>query len=81
MASNNIHIHLDGSPFLTPERFADLSGIPLKAVQKRIQRGEFPVESFNLEDSATSRAKKYINMVKLAEMAASSPFVHPRLSR
>jgi len=49
------------------------------AVKKRIERGELPVDSFNLEDSATARATKYINMIKLAEMAASSSFDHPRL--
>jgi len=79
MASNNIHIHLDGSPYWTAERFAAHSGMTVGAVKKRIERGELPVDSFNLEDSATARATKYINMIKLAEMAASSSFDHPRL--
>ena len=79
MASNNIHIHLDGSPFWTAEKFAAESGMSVGSVKKRMERGEFPVESFNLHDSATGRATKYINMIKLAQMAASSSYYHPRL--
>ena len=79
MAGNNIHIHLDGSPYWTVEKFAAESGIKEAAVQKRVERGELPADSFNCKDSATGRATKYINMIKLAQMAASSSYDHPRL--
>lgn len=80
MPTPHIHIHID-SPYLTVEEFANRSGIPLRTVKKRILDGELPADSLALvRDKASGCSRKYVNMIKLNEMAASSPFVHPRLN-
>ena len=68
------------TPYLTPKQYAELSGTPLRTVNKRIQSGELPADSFSLDPDKVDHSVKYINMVKLYEMAAMSPFVHPRLN-
>lgn len=73
-----LHITID-TPYLTPEVYASRSGTPLRTVQKRIQTGELPADSFVLDPDKAAAGTKYVNMIKLIEMAASSSFVHPRL--
>lgn len=76
MVTINITI---ASPYLTPEKYASITGDPIRTVNKRIQIGELPADSLVLEADKVKGSVKYINMIKLAEMAASSSFVHPRL--
>ncbi len=72
-----LNIVLD-SPYLTPEEYARRTGMPIRTVNKRIQEGEIPADSFTLHDEKVSGSIKYVNMVKLFEMASSSSFQHPR---
>lgn len=72
-----LHITLD-SPYLTPEEFARRTGASVRTVQKRIQEGELPADSLKLDTDKVSGSSKFVNMVKLYEMAAASPFKHPR---
>tara|TARA_R100001039_G_C1844150_1_gene104643 strand:+ start:1585 stop:1821 length:237 start_codon:yes stop_codon:yes gene_type:complete len=73
-----LNIVLD-SPYLSPEEFSRRTGTPIRTVQKRIQSGELPADSLTLDANKVGGSTKYINMVKLYQMAASSSFVHPRL--
>ena len=73
----HVHIHID-SPYITKERFSELSGMPLRTVQDRGLNGELPVESLDLKHASRKGASTYVNMVKLFQMAAASQFEHPR---
>lgn len=73
----HVHIHID-TPYVTKERFSELSGMPLRTVQERGLSGELPVESFNLDSASKRGASTYVNMLKLFQMASASKFEHPR---
>lgn len=68
------------TPIMTMERFSELSGIPLKTVKDKASnpKAELPTIKTNLLPNRNGA--KYINMVKLAEMAAADSFVHPMLN-
>lgn len=71
-----VHVHVD-SPMVTKERFAELTGMPIGTVNDKVLKGELPVIRLNL--GAAKRGAVYINMAKLAELAASAEFLHPGL--
>lgn len=73
----HVHIHID-TPYMTKERFAEVSGMPVRTVQDRGLNGELPVESLGLDSGNKRGATTYVNMVKLFQMAAASQFEHPR---
>lgn len=64
------------SPIMTLERFAEVSGIPLRTVEDKAAKGELPTLKTNL--MATRNGARYINVVKLYQMAAADSFEHPR---
>lgn len=77
MAPIHVHFHID-TPYMTKERFSEVSGIPVRTIQDRGQNGELPVESLGLDTGNKRGATTYVNMVKLLQMAAASQFEHPR---
>ena len=65
------------SPIVTVEEFARISGIPVRTVEGKIEKGEFPLLRTALDPD--KRSARYINMVKLAQMADAVEFLHPAL--
>jgi hypothetical protein len=61
------------APFVTAQKFAELTGMPLATVKNKIQRGEFPIREKNSKAGKTSRETPLINMIALTlEGAAKS---------
>lgn len=70
-----IHVHVD-VPFCTKTEFRARTGMSEGTLNDKISKGEIPVIKTNLHEAKAGAV--YVNLVKLAEMAASSPFEHPR---
>lgn len=69
-------IHID-SPLVTIEEFHNRSGIPISTIRKKVASGEFPTVDTRLDKDR--RSCVYINLLKLAELAHDSEYLHPGL--
>ena len=68
-------MHVD-VPFLTKAEFRARTGMSEGTLNDKISKGEIPIIKTNLHEAKAGAV--YVNLVKLAEMAASAPFEHPR---
>lgn len=64
-----ISITLKFGPWVTIERYADLSGLPLETVKKYVKKGELPVKKKPVSEKA-SRTRTLINMFDISAGAA-----------
>lgn len=70
-----IHVHVD-VPFCTKTEFRARTGMSEGTLNDKIAKGEIPTLKTNLHEAKAGAV--YINLIKLAEMAASASFDHPR---
>lgn len=70
-ASLNIPTH-NYSPLVTPEKYAELSGLSLNAVKSAIQEGRLPV----IHRANGRRGRSYINMKSIEEFASEQAKLH-----
>lgn len=60
------------SPLVTPEKYAELSGLSLNAVKSAIQEGRLPV----IHRANGRRGRSYINMKSIEEFAKEQAANH-----
>lgn len=67
-----ISITLNTAPYVTIERYAELSGLPAETIRKHIKNGLIPVKKKPVSNSnKASRTRTLINMIDITAGAAS----------
>lgn len=65
-----ISITLNTAPYVTIERYAELTGLPVETIRKHIKNGLIPVKKKPVSEKA-SRTRALINMVDISASAVS----------
>lgn len=65
-----ISITLNTAPYVTIERYAELTGLPVETVRKHIKNGLIPVKKKPVSEKA-SRTRTLINMIDISAGAVS----------
>lgn len=68
--NNAISISLKTAPFVTVNRYAELTGLPIDTVRKHIQNGLIPTKKKPISEKA-SRTRTMINMLEISAQAAT----------
>lgn len=68
--SHSISIALKTAPFVTVERYAELSGLPIDTVKTHIKNGLIPTKKKPVSEKA-SRTRTLINMFEVSALAAT----------
>lgn len=68
--SNAISIGLKTAPFVTIERYAELTGLPVETVKTHIKNGLIPTKKKPISEKS-SRTRTLINMFEISAVAAS----------
>ena len=68
--SNAISINLNTAPFVTVDRYAELTGLPVETVKTHIKNGLIPTKSKPVSEKS-SRTRTLINMFEISAVAAS----------
>lgn len=68
--NNPISITLNTAPYVTIERYAELSGLPAETIRKHIKNGLIPVKKKPVSEKV-SRTRTMINMIDISAGAAS----------
>lgn len=62
-----------GAPFVSPKKFAEITGQEIGAVNQQIKDDQLPVvvlpQSPRQKDPSSSRRKKFVNLTKLFAMS------------
>lgn len=70
--NNPISITLNTAPYVTIERYAELSGLPTETVRTHIKKGLIPVKKKPVSNSdKASRTRTLINMIDILASAVS----------
>lgn len=68
--NNAISISLKTAPFVTVDRYAELSGLPIETVKTHIKNGLIPVKKKQISEKS-SRSRTMINMFEISAQAAA----------
>lgn len=67
---NAISINLNTAPFVTVDRYSELTGLPVETVKKHIKNGLIPTKKKPVSEKS-SRTRTLINMFEISAVAAS----------
>lgn len=68
--NNAISIYLKTAPFVTVDRYAELTGLPIETVKTHIKNGLIPTKKKPISEKA-SRTRTMINMLEISAQAAT----------
>jgi hypothetical protein len=68
--SEPISITLKSGPFVTIERYAEISGLPVETIKKYVKTGRITVKKKAISEKS-SRTRTLINMFDISATAAS----------
>lgn len=63
---------------MTPEEYSKHTGIPVATIISKLNTGELP--RYDQRYDKTKRGALYVNVLKIALLAAEQPFDHPSLT-
>ncbi|OCF98862.1 hypothetical protein [Gilliamella sp. wkB308] len=67
---NAISINLNTAPFVTVDRYSELTGLPVETVKTHIKKGLIPTKKKPVSEKS-SRTRTLINMFEISAVAAS----------